>query len=492
MSKNKSVQEKHKEIRRERREAERAEQKRKLIKRAAIIAVAVVLVAVIAITAVVIATNKYKASNEYKSSTPVMKSENYTIDLAMYTYYFFDTYYGFVDMYEKELNEMNMYPDITKDLNDQYNANNTWFEFFTENAGVQLQQNLVLVEAAKADGITLTDAEKEALKKKAESIDVTKYGEGVTQTDVLKCLELDLLGIKYEYVTRHKNMLQGEELEEYYDTYYKHFSTVDFRCLEIPYSDSEHSTVSQAEAENYANLIAEAKNSDEFTEKLYANVRLINPELTDDEVQQVYDYSFAKDYAYSEGDIVTEWLFDEEREINDTYVYHNPTTESYTVYLMTKLTEKDMNDTVIARHILFTADVYGSDEAAQAKANEVKALWEQSKTDEKFAELAIMYSEDRATSYLGGLLENNTEEELKEQYAELAAWCFGDVKAGDCAVVKSSAGYHLVTFIENGLPSALARTQSQVSSEKFNDKFTSYQEVFKIETFPEINEFSNV
>ena len=487
----KSVQEKHKEIKRERKEAEKAEKKRRLIKRTAIIATAVVLASAIIVTAVIISTNKYKSSNEYKASTTVMKSEHYSVDLAMFTYYFFDSYYGFVDIYEDQLKKMNMYPDITKDLNDQYNANNTWYEFFMENTTSQLNQNLILAEAAKADSVTLSDSEKAALKAKADAVDVTKYGTGVTNADVLRCLELDLLGIKYEYVTRHKNMLEGDELEKYYEEYYKHFSTVDFRCLEIPYSDSEHSTVSMSEAENYANLMAEAKNSDEFTEKLYANVRLINPELTDDEVKQVYDASFAKNYAYSEGDIVTEWLFDEKREINETFVYHNPTTESYTVYLMTKLTEKDMYDTISARHILFTADTYGSDEAAEAKANEVKALWEKEKTDEVFSSLAITYSEDRANCYLGGLLENNTKDELKEQYSELADWCFGDVQKGDYTVIKTNAGYHLITFIEKGLPSALARTQAQVSSEKFGDKFLSYQEIFKVETFPELGEFKN-
>ena len=492
MSKNKSVQEKHKELRRERKEIEKAERKRTMIKRFTIGAVALVLVAAIVTVCVIVANNKYKASNEYKSSTVVMKSENYSVDLAMYTYYFFDGYYGFVDMYEDELNEMNMYPDITKDLKDQYNANNTWYEFFVSNTNSQIQQNLIIAEVALDEGVTLTETEKESLRKKAEMLDVTKYGNNITQADVLRCLELDLIAIKYEYVTRHKDMLEGDELEKYYDEYYKHFSTVDFRCLEIPYSDSESSTVSKTEAENYANLMAESKNSDEFTEKLYANVKLINPELTDDEVKQVYDASFAKNYKYSEGDIVTEWLFDEKREVNETFVYHNPTTESYTVYLMTKLTEKDMYDTVCARHILFTADTYGSDEAALAKANEIKALWEKSSTDELFSNLAITYSEDRTNCYLGGLFENNTKDELKEKYPEVADWCFGSVQKGDCEVVKSEAGYHLVTFIEKGLPSALARTQSQLTSEEFSDKFLSFEGAYKVETLPEIEEFSNI
>lgn len=491
MSKNKSVQEKHKEIRRERQAAEKAEKKRAFIKRFSIIAVCVVLVAAIVITCAIVANNKYKASNEYKSNTVVFSSENYKVDLAMYTYYFYKGYYEFVNINKDKLNELNIYPDITKDLRDQYHQESTWYDFFMTNIINQVNQDLVLAEAAIADNITLTDTEKAALAERAENTDASKYGTGVTNDDILRCLELRSIAVKYEYVTRHNDMLQGEELEEYYDKYYKHFSTVDFRCLELPYSDAESSTMSQSVAENYANLLAGAKNSDEFTDLLYENVKNMNPEITDEEIKKVYDASFAKNYAYSEGDIVTEWLFDEKREVNETYVYHNPTTESYTVYLLTKLTERDMLDTVTSRHMLFTADTYGSDEAAEAKANEIKALWEKDKSEEKFAELAMTYSDDDINSYLGGIFENYTEEEYKEKAPELAEWLFGGASKGDCAVIKSSKGYHLITFIDNGLPSALARTQAKVSSENFNDKFLKFQESCQIQPYPAIDEFRN-
>ena len=491
MSKNKSVQEKHKEIRRERQAAEKAEKKRLFIKRFTLISISVVLAAAIIITCAIIANNKYKASNEYKANTVVMSSQNYKVDLAMYTYYFYDGYYNFVKMYDEQLKELNMYPDITKDLREQYNQESTWYDFFMSNITNQINQNLILAEAAILGDIKITDSEKAALAERARATDASKYGSGVTQDDILRCLELDFIAIKYEYVTRHTDMLEGTELEEYYDKYYKHFSTVNFRCLELPYSDSESSTMSQSVAEGYANLLAEAKDSDEFTELLYANVKSMNPELTDDQIQQVYEASFANEYAYSEGDIVTEWLFDEKREINETYVYHNPTTESYTVYLLTKLTEKDMLDTVNARHILFTADTYGSDAAAEAKANEIKALFEKDKSEEKFAELAIAYSEDSMTNSLGGLFENYTEEDLKEVSAEVASWAFGDVSAGDCAVIKSSSGFHLVMFSSDGLPSALARTQAQVSSENFSEGFIKLQETVTVESFPTLDEFKN-
>lgn len=491
MSKNKSVQEKHKELRRERQAAEKADKKRKLIKRITIIAVSVVLVAAVVTACIIMANNKYKASNAYKSGTVVMSSENYKVDLAMYTYYFYDGYYGFVELYDEQLKELNMYPDITKDLKDQYNQESTWYDFFMSNTVNQINQNLILAEAALLGDVKITDGEKAALDEKAKAIDASKYGTGVTNADILRCLELDFIAVKYEYLTRHKDMLEGTELEEYYDEYYKHFSTVNFRCLELPYSDSESSTMTQSVAEDYANLLAEAKNSDEFTELLYENIKGMNPELTDDQIKQVYDASFANEYAYSEGDIVTEWLFDEKREENETFVYHNPTTESYTVYLLTKLTERDMLDTVTSRHILFTADTYGSDSAAEAKANEIKALWEKDKSEEKFTELALAYSEDRSNCYLGGLFENYTEKELQKAYPELASWAFGGAVKGDCAVIKSQAGYHLIAFIENGLPSALARTQSQVSGENFSESFLEFEETYKVESFPALDEFKN-
>lgn len=493
MSKNRSVQEKHKEIRRERQAAEKAERKRTLIKRITIIAISVVLIAAIVITCVIVANNRYKKTNEYKTGTVVMKSDHYTVDLAMFTYYFFDGYYGYVDMYGENLKEMNMYPDITKDLRDQYYSDGSWYDFIMNSAGAQLQQNLLLAEAALEEGITLTDNEKAALAARAESIDVTKYGEGVTNEDVRRCLELDYIAVKYEYETRHTDMLEGEMLEDYYDEFYKHFSTVSFRCIEIPYSDSEYSTVSKAEAERYANEIASAKNSDEFTQKIRENVRFINPELTDENIEQIIETSFAKDVQYSEGDIVTEWLFDEKRQVNDVYVYDNIGTESITTYLMTDLITKDMYDTVNVRHIFFDTDTYGSEDAAFTKANELKGLWEEGgKNEQMFAELAVTYSEDRVNCYLGGLLENYTKEDMEEAYPEIAKWAFGDVKAGDSSVVKTANGYSLVMFVKEGLPSALARTQAQVSSEEFAEKFMQFEGKYKVEMTEALNDFSNV
>ena len=339
MGKNKrsAQEERIREIRRERLATERKAEKTKKARRNIIIAVSAALAIVIVITGIVIAVGKYKKTNEYKTSVTLFSTQNYTIDLAMFSYYFFDGYYGITDMYGEQLKKNNTYPDITKSLKDQFYGNYTWHEFFSESARNQITMNLVIAEAAKTEGMTLSDEEISALKTRAERIDPAKYGPGVTTEDILKCLELDYMAIKYEYKKRHEFRKEGTELEEYYNEYYKSFSTVDYRCLEVPYNNtSTTSPISIEDAEKCANAVAAATTSEEFTQAIRDNVLFINPVLTPDQIEQVIEASFVEKYEYSEGDIVTEWLFSEDRKPNETYVYHNEATQSFTAYMITR------------------------------------------------------------------------------------------------------------------------------------------------------------
>lgn len=478
-NKNSPQNERIRQIRRERAMAEKKAARAKTAKRTVIISVAVALAVAAVITVIALAVGSYKKTNKYKTGVTVLSTENFNVDLAMYTYYFFDGYYGMIDMYGDQLKENGTYPDITKDLDEQYYGDRSWREFFTDSAVNQISMNLILAEAAKADGITLSEKELQMLDIRAERVDVSKYGEGITKEDILNCYKLDYLAIKYEYEKRLSFRREGKELEEYYNKYYKSFSTIDFRCLEVPYGTNG---LTSAQAEGYARAIAAATNSSEFTQAIRDNVLNINPALTADQVEQIITSSTVEKASYSEGDIVTEWLFSEDRKPNETYVYHNEATQSHTAYMIIKSPEKDMYDTATFRHILFRPDTYGSDEAALAKAQEILGLWENNgKSEAEFAEYAIAYSEDASTSYLGGIFENTTAESLESYLPEIKEWCFSDeVKAGDCEIIKTKFGYNLILYVKDGLPSALGRTQNQTTKEDFETLYTQFQEKYAI------------
>jgi len=120
--------------------------------------------------------------------------------------------------------------------------------------------------------------------------------------------------------------------------------------------------------------------------------------------------------------------------------------------------------TVNVRHVLFSTDTYGSAEAALAKANEVMAGMDKADA-EMMALLALEYSDDPTTCYIGGaygnLLRGRTDVSFND-------WCFDKSRtAGDIAIVETEYGAHIVYFEGEGL----LRWQKELSEEMTENDF---------------------
>ena len=93
--------------------------------------------------------------------------------------------------------------------------------------------------------------------------------------------------------------------------------------------------------------------------------------------------------------------------------------------------------------------VTASDESwaeCQTRAENLLRKWNSKKTEDNFAELAFANSADSGSSINGGLYSNLSKGQLT---AELDAWCFDESrKAGDIAILRTAAGYHIVYFCQ--------------------------------------------
>lgn len=138
-----------------------------------------------------------------------MKSENFTINANMMSYYFFTTYQNFATEYSSSLSSFGL--DTSKSLKDQtYTENQTWFDFFVEQTKAQTKSMMIYLEEANARGITLTDEEKAEIKASLDSTASAMsayyysanayfsdaYGKGVSKSDVLKAMEYSSLASK--------------------------------------------------------------------------------------------------------------------------------------------------------------------------------------------------------------------------------------------------------------------------------------------------------
>lgn len=132
--------------------------------------------------------------------------------------------------------------------------------------------------------------------------------------------------------------------------------------------------------------------------------------------------------------------------------------------------------------IFCSADRYGSDEAAKAKAEELLEEWKNGDaTEESFAQLAGAWSEDGGSSLNGGLYTYVTEGSMVEEFND---WCFDSSrKAGDTDIVKTDYGYHIMYYVGRTTPQWEASAFSSLQSSDYSDKYDSLSETYTVTAY---------
>lgn len=157
----------------------------------------------------------------------------------------------------------------------------------------------------------------------------------------------------------------------------------------------------------------------------------------------------------------SEWLMDSARKNGDITTIPSEAEDDESVSVLLFIS-RDMNDYPVAqvRHILVKAEASEdgtyTDEAkaaAKARAEEILAEFNAGdKTEESFAALAELYSEDAGSNTNGGLYDSIAKGQTVEEFD---AFCFAaNRKNGDTAVVygesSAYAGYHVMYYVGEG------------------------------------------
>lgn len=152
--------------------------------------------------------------------------------------------------------------------------------------------------------------------------------------------------------------------------------------------------------------------------------------VTEEDIRNSFELQF---YAYSYNEI----LANEARARLDESYYAD-----YYEANKDNITETEPAKNVC--HILFTADKYGGDEAAKAKAEEVLSLYRAGEaTRESFEALGKEYTEDSNTFY-----ENVPRGMMVKEFED---WIYDSSrKEGDTGLVLTSYGYHIMYFAGDG------------------------------------------
>lgn len=354
----------------------------------------------------------------------------------------------------------------------------TWRDYFLDMATDKLLQDQALGDYARANGIELTEEEIAAVDQGFAGLDdyakdagypnvnsflAANYGTGVTQKTIRQLQLNSSLASKAYNQVQDSLSYTDEQLEDYYQSVAEEEDLFDFSVYhlvaETVETEKDGETVqaptdqTMAEAQATADAIVMAyKDGEEedYTERFQVAVDSQLEGQAPTERSRVAGSALASDYA--------DWLRDGARKAGDVVSLKDGGETGYNVLVFL---DRDDNHYPVAqvRHILIQAEADAdgnySDEAkaaAKARAEEILAEWEAGdKTEESFATLANLYSQDPGSNTSGGLYDSVSKGQMVEEFD---AFCFGDRKAGDTAIVYgesgSYAGYHVMYYVGEG------------------------------------------
>ena len=383
----------------------------------------------------------------------------------------------------------------------------SWFDYLMSQTQSTVNQLLVFNEAANADGFVLSDEEKQTLDDTFADIDMSIYGDNVSEDDVYTMLELETIASCYFNTVLENIEITDEDLNAYYQEHREEFDTCGLVGFSISYatesdsededldSDSEQS-LTKEQAEELAENLKNSKTTDEF-ESLVHDILITYEGYTEDECVSLLPTIYNDSFSYTDGFEVSDWAFADDTNVNDTYLMYHDDYNYISVYMLTRQASLDEENTVNVRHILFSTSSHteeldeDADETAQEQASEnaMKTCWELAentlaewengdKTEDSFAELANLYSEDPGSNTNGGLYEGVYVGEMVTAFND---WCFDSSRqVGDTGLVETNYGVHVMYYSGNGEPVWKSTAKTGIQYDKMDSWYTQQQAIWAV------------
>lgn len=427
--------------------------------------------------------------------TIVLQTENYSVDAAMMSYFFYSQYNNFVNNYSSYLSSLGL--DTSKSLKTQdcsFESGSSWFEYFANQAGAEVKEYLYLAEKAIEEKLALDEEDQKDIQAiiddygtyaKNNGMETAEFltavfGTGINESDVRKCLELSVLSQKYYDKYQDTLVYTDAEIEQFYKDNMASYRYVDYYNYTIKAQNtSDSSTYAAAEAK--ANALAAAATSTEafsaWVENDFRNSKTITADYTKEKLEEELKTELAAlaatQVTYTEDDETLKWLFNTAK-VGDVKVF-NDGSGSYTVVLCTATPYRDESATRTIRDIVLTT--------ANHKENEIKATADKimaemkvaGLTEATFEQYASLYSENTATAGSAGLCENYKKSTFE---GNIGTWVYdANRKAGDFEAVKIDDGYAICYYVGEGIP---AWKSDCINDKKSKDYSAAYEEWTKV------------
>lgn len=427
-------------------------------------------------------------------------AEGQKISVAEFNFF----YYGSVSEFYDSMGDFLVsygYLDTSKPLDQQqsWTEGETWHDYLVNATLDNIKNTVQWSELAKAEGVTLTAEDTENINdllKAAEESAATQdmsvgkllstiYGRGVTQNNIRKFLERQLLASRYETQLNDSFTFTEQEVETYYNENKKLFDKVNYRAFkaakavsdekynrmleeagveEIDLSELVDSPVGEITMEEKMayDMVEALANNPNLTEE---NFNELAGELADEEDKESYsdaNYTLTENGAYSESEL-NDWLFDESRTHGEVTILDNGD-DYVAVMFLERIVEDDMTVSVRQINVTPVSDTDAGLTEAENKANQI--LVAVGGDEQSFISSGDITRSLLGTKYKSQLYTEIRSNDVGEEEA-IKEWMFNpDRKTGDTAVLKSSSGYHVEYFSSWGRPYWKVNVENKLRSDK--------------------------
>ena len=425
----------------------------------------------------------------YNSALPSRHTTAVTIDGEKYTvaqlnYYYSTSYISFYNNYYDYIS-YGMFFDTSKSLKDQmYTVDMSWRDYFLQSAVDSMTEVQILNKAAEEAGFTLSEEDQAAYEEAVASIETNwsslgysslkqylnmNYGKGVDMDLVKQEMYRTYVASAYSQYLYDSYDYSVEELDAYYAEHADEYDSIAYAYVH------DHDGIIDAEA-----VAAAVNGTDEeaFAAYMEENYEDITPTTL-----TYSGSSLPEEYA--------EWLLDAARVPGDATAI---TEEGESTVVM--FVSRDSNDyhTVSFRHILKTAvdedgDGSFSDAEIAEAADAAQAIYDEwlagAATEDSFAELATLRTDDSGSYSTGGLYDTVTKGMMVEP---IDAWIFDEARQpGDTEVISYAGdnytGTHVVYFVgEDDLTYAQAIADSSLRNEAYDTWMQAQEETADVST----------
>lgn len=244
--------------------------------------------------------------------TVAASGDTVSANVPVVSYFYNDTVLSFLNHYAKVLDKLGLDPSKPLAGQKMQNREETWHEYFLNSTFTLTYHLISLTEAAKAEGISLTDAEINAIRARAERTAPGSYGPNVDNEAVFEARVIEALAYKYQEIKEAELAPTADEIEAHASEKNKkrnEDSTLNIRSVMLFDTGYGSRKAARAKAEELLALLEKDPSENNFT--------LISLEYSDDP-SSCYAGGLYSDFAPGKSIAeIDKWCFEDGRKVGD-------------------------------------------------------------------------------------------------------------------------------------------------------------------------------